>query len=321
VSRTPIQGHAEPERRAGVSAAAGAVARAGLAALPLAALSLSACFATPPDLVPPPGAVFFTGAGDIAECDTPGAESTARLLDRIPGLIWTTGDNAYPSGSTADFDLCYGPTWGRHRDRTRPTPGNHEYWTPGALPYFRYFGDAAGRAGEGWYSYTHGGWRIIALNSNVETGWRSPQLRWLRAALSEDPRRCTLAYFHHPLVSSGAHGDVPDAAEYGDVRPFWRLLYAAGADVVLGGHDHHYERFAPITPEGTVDPERGVRQFIVGTGGGRLRGLGSTIHPASEHVRDGTHGVLKLELGEGRYAWEFIDARGRVLDRGEDACH
>ncbi len=313
MGRTPILGHPGPARRSGVSAAAGA--------LGLAVLSLSACFTAPPEPPPSPDGVFFTGAGDIAQCDTGGAEVTARLLDRIPGLVWTTGDNAYPSGSAADFDLCYDPTWGRHRDRTRPTPGNHEYWTPGALPYFRYFGDAAGTAGEGWYSYTYGGWRIIALNSNVETGWESPQLRWLRQELSEDPRRCTLAYFHHPLVSSGAHGDQRDAAEYGDVRPFWILLYAAGADVVLNGHDHHYERFAPLTPEGTIDRVRGARQFIVGTGGGALRRRGPTLHPASEQVRDGTYGVLKLELGNGRYGWEFMDAKGRVVDSGDDVCH
>jgi hypothetical protein len=294
------------------------------ATLGLTVLSLCSCSTAspePPPTPPPPTGVFFTGAGDIAECGTGGAEATARLLDGIPGLVWTTGDNAYPSGSAADFDLCYDPTWGRHRNRTRPTPGNHEYWTPGALPYFRYFGDAAGTAGEGWYSYTYGGWRIIALNSNVETGWGSDQIRWLRQALSDDPHRCTLAYFHHPLVSSSAHADRRDAAEYGDVRPFWILLHAAGADVVLNGHDHHYERFAPITPAGTIDRVQGARQFIVGTGGGALRGRGPELHPASEKLHDGTHGVLKLELGNGRYAWEFIDAAGTVLDSGSEICH
>lgn len=302
--------------------------RPGVPLSPLAPVALlallagvPACARQTPAYTPAPGASFFTGAGDIAECGTAGAESTARLLDRIPGLVWTTGDNAYPAGTARDFELCYDPTWGRHRARTRPTPGNHEYWTPGALPYFAYFGDAAGTAGEGWYTFEYAGWRVVALNSNVETGVNSSQLRWLRSVLNDDSHRCTVAYFHHPLVSSGSHGSNPDALEQADVRSFWAALHAAGAEIILAGHDHHYERFAPMTPRGTIDPDRGIRQFIVGTGGGTLRGQGPSLHPASEFFQQGVHGVLKLELRADGYGWEFVSIDGRVLDRGDGVCH
>lgn len=263
---------------------------------------------------------FFTGAGDIGECGSTGTEQTARLLDGIPGLVWTVGDNAYPAGGREDFLRCYEPAWGRHRERTRPTPGNHEYWTTNAAPYFEYFGEAAGTPGEGWYSYEYGGWRIIALNSNVDTGPRSPQLRWLRALLADDDHRCTLAYFHHPLISSGAHGDNVDALDHSDVRSLWSALYDARADVVLAGHDHHYERFAPVNPAGELDEARGLRLFIVGTGGGTLRGRGASPHPASEVFEQGRFGVLRLELRPTGYRWAFLTTDGPVLDRGEGVC-
>jgi acid phosphatase type 7 len=283
-------------------------------------LALAACGHAGATYEPAPGAVFFTGAGDIGECGSPGAALTAHLLDGIPGLIWTVGDNAYPAGSHEDFARCYHPTWGRHRDRTRPTPGNHEYWTAAALPYFDYFGEEAGTPGEGWYAYEYGGWRIIALNSNLDAGWGSAQVRWLRSVLSGDPRRCTLAYFHHPLISSGAHGNNADALDLADVRGFWTELYDAGAEIVLAGHDHHYERFAPVNPAGVRDPDRGIRLFIVGTGGGSLRGQGTRRHPASEVFIQGRFGVLKLELRAGGYRWEFLAEDGGVLDRGEGTC-
>ncbi|MEJ2502162.1 MAG: metallophosphoesterase [Gemmatimonadota bacterium] len=274
----------------------------------------------PPVPVAPEDAVLFTGAGDIATCEGNGDDETAVLLDRIPGLIWTTGDNAYPAGTAADFQACYDPTWGRHRERTRPVPGNHEYWTPGAHPYFAYFGDAAGEAGKGWYSYRYGDWLIIALNSNIETERWSEQVRWLRALLEDNPVECTLAYFHHPIISSGAHGENSDTYDDANVMAFWEALYNARAEVVLVGHDHHYERFAPITPWGVPSP-LGIRQFIVGTGGGPLRGHGRDTHPASEAFIAGRHGVLKLALGRRGYGWEFVATGGRVLDRGEALCH
>jgi hypothetical protein len=284
-------------------------------------LFVAGCGRMPRSAVPPVETVLFTGAGDIATCEGNGDDETAALLDLIPGVIWTTGDNAYPAGTAADFQACYDPTWGRHRTRTRPTPGNHEYWTPGALPYFAYFGDAAGEAGKGWYSYRYGEWLIVALNSNIETERWSEQLRWLRKLLAENPSECTLSYFHHPLISSGAHGENSDGYDDANVVPFWEALYNAGADVILVGHDHHYERFAPITPWGAESP-RGIRQFVVGTGGGHLRGRGrEPQHPASEAFIQGHHGVLRLTLAPRGYRWEFVASGGRVLDQGDALCH
>ncbi len=315
----PVRWHHPPTRRIRPAPTPGTLL---LLALTLAACGVPGTPGAPgATFEPAPGAVFFTGAGDIGECGSPGPARTARLLDLVPGLVWTVGDNAYPAGSRDDFTRCFHPTWGRHLDRIRPTPGNHEYWTPAAIPYFDYFGDAAGTPGEGWYTYEYGGWRIIALNSNVDTGWGAPQTRWLRSVLAEEPARCTLAYFHHPLISSGAHGDNIDALDHADVRTFWRALHGAGADVALAGHDHHYERFAPVDPQGVVDPDRGVRLFIVGTGGASLRGKGSVAHPASELFIQDRYGVLRLELRRGGYGWAFIAGDGTVLDQGEDACH
>ena len=262
---------------------------------------------------------LLVGAGDIAVCGYETDEYTARLLDNTAGLIWTAGDNAYPSGTRENFQECYEPTWGRHKARTRPTPGNHEYRSPGAAPYFEYFGDAAGEAGKGWYSYRYGGWLILALNSNfshLPEEHVEEQMEWLRETLEENPVRCTLAYFHHPLFSSGSHGGNADE----DVRPFYEALYEAGADVVLVGHDHHYERFPPLDPAGNPDP-RGIRQFLVGTGGGALRDEGSRIHPLSEVFDDDSHGILELVLHPDRYEWQFLIVGGRGRDSGSGRCH
>lgn len=291
----------------------------------LPALLLAACAARSPDGTPGPQEtgerVLFTGAGDIGVCGSMGDDSTAMLLDGIPGLIWTTGDNAYPAGTARDFARCYEPSWGRHRHRTRPTPGNHEYWTADARGYFDYFGDAAGTPGKGWYSYRYGEWLVVALNSNLDTAAGSEQGRWLRKLLAENPAQCTVAYFHHPLVSSGAHGSHANRYDDANVRPLWEALHGAGAEIVLAGHDHHYERFAPMTPEGLPDPDHGIRQFIVGTGGGVLRGKGRVEHPLSEAFVAGRHGVLRLTLAPGGYEWAFLDVTGRTLDRGQARCH
>jgi hypothetical protein len=201
----------------------------------------------------------LVGAGDIASCSSEGDEATANLLDGIEGTVFTLGDNAYHDGTAAEFADCYDPTWGRHKARTKPSAGNHEYNTSGATPYYDYFGAAAGDPDKGYYSYDAGSWHIISLNSNCSQvggcAKGSPQGQWLRADLAAHPTSCTLAYFHHPLFSSGKHGNQAR------VRPFWEVLYEANADMVLSGHDHSYERFLPQDPYGTANSTRGIREL------------------------------------------------------------
>jgi hypothetical protein len=264
----------------------------------------------------------LVGAGDIAECGQPGAEQTAKLLDTIEGTIFTTGDNAYPNGSAADYANCYDPTWGRHKARTRPAIGNHDYHTPGAPAYFDYFGAAAGERGKGYYSYDLGAWHIVVLNSNCadidgcQAG--SPQEQWLRADLAAHPTTCTLAYFHHPRFSSGPD-HRPELRNNIEMRPFWQALYSAGADVVLAGHAHLYERFAPQDPNGAADSQ-GLRQFVVGTGGGGLYEFGAPV--ANSEVRyNASYGVLKLTLHAASYDWQFVTPPGNTFsDTGSAAC-
>lgn len=269
---------------------------------------------------PDTDAPVVVAAGDIADCASGGDEATARLLGGIPGTILTLGDNAYEAGSREEYVGCYGPTWGRFKYRTRPAPGNHEYDTPGAAGYFGYFGGTAGNPGEGYYSYDLGSWHMIALNSNCgEVGGCSagdPQQRWLKADLADNRRRCTLAYFHHPLFSSGKYSPgIPK------VKPLWETLYAAGADVVLNGHDHNYQRFAPQDPEGKADPERGIRQFVVGTGGRRPYLTGPPIGN-SQVQSDDAFGVLKLTLRPEGYDWWFVPVEGAwFTDSGSARCY
>jgi hypothetical protein len=263
---------------------------------------------------------ILVGAGDIADCrDLSGAEATAKLLDQIPGTVMAVGDLAYPDGSKENF-VCYDKTWGRAKSRTRPAPGNHEFHSSGASPYFDYFGAAAGDAKTGYYSYELETWHIIVLNSECkdvggcEAG--SPQEKWLRADLAAHPAACTLTYWHKPLFSSGsAHGN--DLA----LKPFFQALYEANADVLVNGHDHDYERFAPQTPDGAADAKRGIREFVVGTGGKNHRPFAEP-KPNSE-LRDATaFGVLKLTLKPGSYDWQFIPEAGKSFtDSGTGACH
>jgi hypothetical protein len=263
---------------------------------------------------------ILVGAGDIADCrDLIGAEATAKLLDQIPGTVMAVGDLAYPDGSKENF-VCYDKTWGRAKSRTRPAPGNHEFHSSRASPYFDYFGAAAGDAKTGYYSYELGTWHIIVLNSECkdvggcEAG--SPQEKWLRADLAAHPAACTLTYWHKPLFSSGsAHGN--DLA----LKPFFQALYEANADVLVNGHDHDYERFAPQTPDGAADAKRGIREFVVGTGGKNHRPFAEP-KPNSE-LRDATaFGVLKLTLKPGSYDWQFIPEAGKSFtDSGTGACH
>jgi calcineurin-like phosphoesterase family protein len=265
------------------------------------------------------GPAVLVGAGDIATCQGSGDEATSALLDTIPGTVVTLGDNAYESGTPGEYAACYDPSWGRQRARTKPVAGNHDYATPRASGLFGYFGSAAGEIGKGYYSYDLGSWHVIALNSNCAAiggcGAGSPQEQWLHADLAASAARCTIAYWHHPRFSSGIHGSLPDT------DAFWRDLYAAGAEVVLVGHDHDYERFAPQDPNGVADPARGIREFVVGTGGAPLRPV---LRRAanSELVRDDAQGVLKLSLYEDRFEWEFIPVAGKTFsDRGSSACH
>ncbi|MEA2585861.1 MAG: acid phosphatase type 7 [Thermomicrobiales bacterium] len=267
----------------------------------------------------PSGDPILVGAGDIASCSSDNDEATARLLDGIGGTIFTLGDNVYSDGTAKQFADCYNPTWGRHKHRTRPASGNHDYHTDAAAGYFGYFGAVAGNPTEGWYSYDLGDWHIVVLNSNCgdvggcDSG--SPQERWLRADLASNPALCTLAYWHHPRFSSGEHGDDKN------VSAFWEALYDAGADVVLSGHDHHYERFAPQDPDGRNDSERGIVSFVVGTGGRSLRDSDDTKR--NSVVRDSeTYGVIELTLRPDGYGWRFVPVEGQTFtDVGSGACH
>ncbi len=263
-------------------------------------------------------AAVLVGAGDIASCRSSGDEATARLLDRIQGTVFTAGDNVYERGTLEEFRQCFDTSWGRHKRRIRPTPGNHDYLTRRATGYYTYFGAAAGPPQRGYYSYTLGAWHIIALNSNCAAiggcGEGSPQLVWLRADLAAHQARCTLAYWHHPRFSSGPHGDDPT------MGAFWDVLYQAGADVVVNGHDHHYERFAPQTPDGRPH-ERGIQQFTVGTGGRSLYPV-LEVKANSINRSSATYGVLVLTLRPERYEWRFVPtAPGAYNDAGSRPCH
>jgi hypothetical protein len=278
---------------------------------------------TPGPTPQPPSAAGVIAAGDIASCRTEADEATAELVEGVAGTVLALGDEAYPKGSLANFEECYGPSWGRFKDRTRPVPGNHEYYTEGARGYFEYFGEAAGDPEGGYYSYDVGSWHVVALNSNCEEvrcGPGSPQTRWLEEDLAAAGQvRCTLAYMHHPRFSSGEkHGSTS-----GGVEVLWEALYEANTDVVLSGHEHNYERFAPQDPRGRADPERGIRQFVVGTGGGGGEAPISSDPITNSEVRtDGIDGVLELTLRPKGYEWEFIPVGDESFtDSGDSQCH
>jgi acid phosphatase type 7 len=263
-------------------------------------------------------APVLLAAGDIGSCRSSGDEATAALLTGAPATIAALGDLAYPVGSAADFANCYDPSWGRFKSTTRPAAGNHDYATPGAAGYFDYFGAAAGPRAAGYYSYDLGSWHVVVLNSNcrfVPCGPGSLQETWLRRDLALHRTRCTLAYFHHPLFSSTVGTATPA------VRPLWQALYDGGADVVLNGHAHNYQRFGPQTPSGAADPARGIREFVVGTGGNSHHRVGLPT-PNQETVDDTTYGVLRLLLLDTGYRWQFVPQSGGVFaDSGTAACH
>ena len=289
------------------------------------ATATAACAAAPP--------VTVFAAGDIADCRwsrpaSSGAADTAALiasgLTAAPeAIVLTLGDTTYPDGRPAEFRDCYAPTWGVFRDRTHPTPGNHEYYSGKPDAYFDYFGAAAGPRGLGYYSFQAGGWHIVSLNSQLAAADHARQLAWLREDLARHPARCTLAYWHVPLYSSGGH--PPEGNRH--MRDAWQMLMAAGAELVLSGHDHDYERFAPMDADGGPDP-RGMRQFVVGTGGAfltpfRVKARGGAVRQATDH------GILKLVLRDDAYDWEFVGVPRSwsehpapdVNDKGSAACH
>ena len=260
----------------------------------------------------------LVGAGDIASCPRSQDEATAKLLDSISGTVFTAGDNVYTHGSASEFTNCYGPTWGRHKSRTRPAPGDEDWETAGAKGYFGYFGSKAGPAGRGYYSYALGAWHVVVLDTDCSEvggcGSTSPQANWLRSDLAANPTACTIAIFHHPRFSSAQ--SKPD----GRSVTLWQILYSNGADVIVSGHRHQYERFAPQTPSGTPSTY-GIREFVVGTGGAGLVGF-STV-AANSQVRNGsTYGVLKLTLHSSSYDFAFVPIAGQSFrDSGSASCH
>ncbi|GAB3676068.1 hypothetical protein GCM10027589_46220 [Actinocorallia lasiicapitis] len=270
---------------------------------------------------PPSGDPVLVGAGDIADSGS-GDTATAALLDSIPGTVFTTGDNVYTNGTASEFSSYYNPTWGRHKARTRPAPGNHDYNTSGATGYYGYFGAAAGDPSKGYYSYDIGSnWHAVVINSNCGSisggcGAGGAQEQWLRADLAASNRPCTVAFWHHPLYTSGSN-HAPSTS----MRPIFQALYDGNADLVVTGHNHQYERFAPMNATGGLDTARGIRSIVAGMGGAPYYGFG-TIQPNSEARNSDTHGVLKLTLHANSYDWQFVPEAGKTYaDSGTTACH
>ncbi len=280
------------------------------------------------------GAAVMIGAGDIGMCGITGDDSTAAIVDsvlkadsvaKVEDVVFTIGDLAYESGTKREFDLCWGGSWGdstkRIMKKIRPAPGNHEYVSAGAAPYFKYFGARAGDPQKGYYAYDVGVWRVIVLNSEIPVNSlfsiedRTAQEDWLRAEFKDRAKKCTVAYLHRPLFSSGYHG-----AQTG-MLPLYSIMFEGGVELVLAGHDHSYERFAPMNPATMVDTVGGMTQIVVGTGGTGLRGFRTPLTRNSAYTIQGHHGVLKLTLGAGAWRSAFIDASGRVWDRSGGTCH
>ena len=264
------------------------------------------------------GPVVVAAAGDISDCRPPdctAARTASRVLQIDPDVALTLGDSQYESGSYQEFMAQYDRTWGRFKGRTRPSVGNHEYGTPDASGYFRYFGQNAGNPDKGYYSFNRKRWHLVALNTSdgscrrVACGPESAQVRWLRRDLRQDERECVLAYWHHPPWSTGDHGDN------GRVRTLWQVLARRGADVVLNGHDHSYERFARRGADGSAS-RTGVRQFVVGTGGRELYGFDRPPGALTKKRIGNRHGVLELLLRQNAYGWRFRSAAGPVQDSG-----
>ena len=257
--------------------------------------------------------VTMLGTGDIGMCGSPGVAETARLVAGLGGDVLLAGDIAYFQGTEANFRECFDPFWGQFRSRWHPVPGNHEYESPGAAPYFAYFGAAAGPSGLGYYALTAGDWLILMLNSNIPATRGSPQWEFARAELERQMTPCTMAVWHHPLFSSGPSGGT--AA----MRDMWALLEASHAEVILNGHDHLYERFARQTSTGAADPVNGIRQFTVGTGGAELYSFIRTAANSEERISM-KFGIVRFVLRPAQVEWEFLGVDGSIGDRGLDTC-
>jgi acid phosphatase type 7 len=268
---------------------------------------------------------ILVGAGDIATCPGNADEETAALIDQVvaewpDAIVFTTGDNVYPGGSIEEYRECFEPSWGRHRSRTRPAVGNHDFGETKAAGYHEYWGERGGEFDRYYYSYDVGEWHVVVLSAECHRvgcdldSEDGEQAEWLVADLEASDARCTIAIWHDPRWSSGRYGNNRDYAT------FWEILHDHGAEMVINGHEHLYERFEPMDPDGAVDRDRGIMQFTVGTGGGELRGFES-IHPNSA-ARASEYGVLQLSLGQGRYEWAFlpVDEQGS-RDSGSGACH
>ncbi len=319
--------------------------RVGAVAVGTVIILVDACGKPPVQLAPPPaaaaavyvalsGASVFIGAGDIATCGETGAARSAHIVDsvlradsvaKVDDAVFSIGDNAYESGTGQEFIDCWGTTWGDPKKgimrKIHPVPGNHEYLSPGADPYYAYFGKAAGTPGQGYYSYTLGQWHVQALNSEifVNRGFsakdRQDQLDWVAQDLKSSGKLCTVVYFHHPRFSTGWHGS--DSR----LQPLWQVLYDNNVDLVLNGHDHDYERFSAQTPAGFPDSTRGITQFVIGSGGTELREFKNTIERNSLTRISSRIGVLILTLGKNEYRSAFLDANGRIEDPSGGKCH
>ncbi len=268
-----------------------------------------------PTTTAPSGDPVLVGAGDIANSGS-GDTATAALLDNIAGTVFTAGDNAYDSGTLTEYNNYYNPNWRRHKARTKPSPGNHEYNTSGATGYFDYFGSLAGPYGRGYYSYDLGSWHVVSLDSEISMAVGSAQEQWLRTDLAASTKPCTLAYWHKPLFTSGSN-HAPETA----TRPLFQALYDYNAEVVVNGHNHQYERFAPQNPTGGADSTRGIREFVAGMGGASHYSFG-TIQPNSQARNSDTYGVLKFTLHSNSYDWQFVPEAGKTYtDSGTTTCH
>lgn len=283
----------------------------------LAAIPLVVLLAGTPEILlaqsAPPISPVLLVAGDIADCG-PGSAKTAKLLESWQGLILALGDLAYPNGSQSDFKRCFMPTWGPFVKRMKAVPGNHEYMTNGAKPFFTTLGESAGPAGKGYFSFDFHDWHIVGLNSHTKIDENSPQIQWLKRDLETSSARCILAFVHLPRFSSGEGGDNDD------VDAAWRLLQQAGASLMLVGHDHIYERFAPLDAEGKLDKINGMRSFTVGTGGAYLDQKPWWQRSNSEALITSQWGILKLELNATSYKWSFINIDEKVMDSGQMDC-